>query len=31
MNLDIEIHTVKGITDLKLSMPLGPGLYAITG
>lgn len=31
MNLDIEIHNVKCITDLKLSLPLEPGLYAITG
>lgn len=31
MNLDIEIHNVKCISDIKLSLPLEPGLYAITG
>lgn len=31
MNLDIKIHNIKCITDLELSLPIEPGLYAITG
>ncbi|TGK38493.1 hypothetical protein EHQ13_16460 [Leptospira gomenensis] len=31
MNIDIKIKDLKGIEDLSISLPLSPGLYAITG
>lgn len=31
MNLELEINKVKCIDNVKLSLPLSPGLYAITG
>lgn len=29
--LQIEIHQIKGISSLKIKLPLNPGVYAITG
>lgn len=29
--LDLEIHKIKGISSLKMSLPLKPDVYAITG
>lgn len=31
MNLNVQIHKIKSIEDLKISLPLERGLYAITG
>ena len=31
MNLELEINKIKCIDNVKLSLPLEPGLYAITG